>query len=139
MENNGMLLLREKLPFHPIAHNSLCFPLCLQRGKTYKKGFEELNYKYSQKITSRSPQRFWKNVPIGVWSARDHFVPLTMRAMRFPSRLVPGIREQKVGRTLLLLLKIAFNKEFLLAWFRRFLEKKDDVRVSTPWLEKAIL
>jgi len=59
--------------------------------------------------------------------------------MRFPSRLVRGIREQKVGRTLLLLLKIAFNKEFLLAWFRRFLEKKDDVRVSTPWIEKAIL
>jgi len=52
--------------------------------------------------------------------------------MRFPSRLVRGIREQKVGRTLLLLLKIAFDKEFLLAWFRRFLEKKDDDRVSTP-------
>ena len=24
-----------------------CFPLCLQRGKTYKKKVEELNYKYS--------------------------------------------------------------------------------------------
>ena len=24
-----------------------CFPLCLQRGKTYNKEFEELNYKYS--------------------------------------------------------------------------------------------
>ena len=70
------------------------FPLCLQRGKLTKKEFEELNYKYSsKKITSRSPQRFWRSVPIGVWSARDHFVPLTMRANRFPSRLVPGIRE----------------------------------------------
>ena len=44
--------------------------------------------------------------------------------MGFPSRLVPGIREQKVGRTLLLLLKTTFNQEFLLDWFRRFLEKK---------------
>ena len=55
------------------------------------------------------------------------------------TRLVQGIREQKVGRTLLLLLKLPPLGKFLLAWFRRFLERKDDVRVSTPWMEKAIL
>ena len=101
-----------------------CFPLILQRGKLTKKRSWGAILQAIQKITSRSPQRFWRSVPIGVWSARDHFVPLTMRAMRFPSRLVRGIGEQKVGRTLLLLLKTASTWEFLLAWFRRFLERK---------------
>ena len=82
-----------------------CFPLILQRGKL-KKRVRGAKLQVTQKITSRSPLRFWRSVSIGVWSARDHFVPLTMRAMRFPSRLVRGIGEQKVGRTLLLLLKL---------------------------------
>ena len=85
-----------------------CFPLILQRGKLTKKRSWGAKLQVIQKITSRYPQRFWRSVPIGVWSARDHFVPLTMRTMRFPSRLVRGIGEQKVGRTLLLLLKTAF-------------------------------
>ena len=34
-------------PMESIEEATLCFPLCLQRGKTYKKEFEELNYKYS--------------------------------------------------------------------------------------------
>ena len=69
-----------------------CFPLILQREKLTKK-CRGAKLQVTQKITSRSPLRFWRSVPIGVWSARDHFVPLTMRAMRFPSRLVRGIRE----------------------------------------------
>ena len=114
----------------------LMFSIDLQRGKLTKKRSWGAKSQVIQKITSRFPQRFWRSVSIGVWSARDHFVPLTMRAMRFPSRLVRGIGEQKVGRTLLLLLKLPPLGEFLLAWFRKFLERKEGIRVSAPWLEK---
>ena len=89
---------------------STCVFHWFAKGKTYKKEKGQgAKLQATQKITSRSPRRFWRSVPVGVWSARDHFVPLTMRAMRFLSCLVRGIGEQKVGRTLLFLLKTTFT------------------------------
>ena len=62
------------------AESPSCFPLILQRGKLTKKcrGAKLQVILCRKKITSRSPLRFWRSVPIGVWSAHDHFVPLTM-------------------------------------------------------------
>ena len=87
----------------------------LGKEKLTKKMFQERNYKYFF-IESKGNLQvdllsdFWENVLVGIWSARDHFISLMMRSVRWsnclliglPSRLVRGIGEQRIGRALLL-------------------------------------
>jgi len=40
-----------------------------------------------KKITGRSPLRFWESMPVGIWSAHDHFILLTMQLVKCASLL----------------------------------------------------
>ena len=67
--------------------------------KVYNK-FIELTSNYSE-FTS-SLRSFWEGVPVGVWSARDHFVMLMMRATTLASGVALensflGVRKPLVG------------------------------------------
>ena len=70
-----------------------CFPLKNWFSwENLQKGVEERNYKYLFKIRKLQVDLlwdFWENVPVGVWSARDHFIPLTMQSIRW-SKLPPN-------------------------------------------------
>ena len=60
---------------------SYCFPLIWMWGKTYKKCEEKLQVIEQKRLQVELCLRLWGSVSVEVWSARDHFVPLTMRAI----------------------------------------------------------
>ena len=104
-----VFLLRQKTDF-PSGVAILFSIEKLGSGETYKNGSRAKLQVIKGRITSKSPLRFLGNVPIGIWLARDHFISLTMRLVRWsnclliglPSRLVRGIGEQRIGRALFL-------------------------------------
>jgi len=60
-------------------------------GKLTKENWGEklqvIPLRKNKTITSRSPLRFWESMPVGIWSRRDHFIPLTMQSVRWSSLL----------------------------------------------------
>ena len=61
----------------------------LIRGKTYKKGGWGAKLQViEKKLQVDLLWDFWESMPVGIWSAHDHFIPLTMQSIR-RSRCLP--------------------------------------------------
>jgi len=56
---------------------AILFSIEIQCRETYKKVKRELQVIKLEKLQV-SLLRFWGSVPVEVWSARDHFIPLMM-------------------------------------------------------------